>query len=530
MSTKLTSAAAVKELETILVTFQKDGTDLRKETFQTKRLDAFKEIITRYNKAKKAKGVPIEKVYENLRDEAHKTLSLGEPQEVAFPRLTSDHLDSLLKDVEALRNQIPSLTLDTDSLSISWIDGPIILSNQEWVKSHREDYECTEDLGLFKITVNLWGFSTEGEQRNSYGEVIRRITLSEGALSVVPASRQLKGLSGYYHPHISGGPCLGEALGPLAVAAKTGNLCQVVDVMAGWLRSYNPGTSYSTLQDFSHAPCPLCRKWFMARGSERCGRCGRRSCPTCLDKGVACSHCKGPIRQHCCGIGSSKTCKDCKDQICGTCCRTLDRRRDTAGANGVPLVGPEYDALISCGCCGTRFAVCPKHAGSTERWTRFGGHRYCKSCKAQGVRTRRNSVQCKALFTLIKKRAEEAIELYEQEQPHNQSIDDLKNSQWGQAALRLKAFIPEGGCTCEGCGTQWFHTTWGLPTKASINRQLYPETKVRKAEFKHQWESWVTSKDPGVLADAVRSLQDAVLNSPWVSGSSRDGKDKATSK
>lgn len=167
------------------------------------------------------------------------------------------------------------------------------------------------DLGPFGIVLNCKADSREA------------FTYSVEALDANSA----EGRDDVTHPHINGEKlCAGDALHPIDAALDEGRLCDFFLLVRSVLHTYNSGSAYVRLEDWSGEPCHDCG-YLMGDGEGfYCDVCDRNFCESCVSTchicdTVACSSCMGTCtaceRATC--TSCLKDCRECGDACCPEC-------------------------------------------------------------------------------------------------------------------------------------------------------------------------------------------------------------------
>jgi hypothetical protein len=230
-----------------------------------------------------------ENVAEALEAEYDKSL-LQTPQEIA-------------RDLLGLLDDYQEIHVNPKTMEIHVVTEPITLTWED------EEYE----LGRFRIEVML----REEELPQ----------ISAVALEPNPAI----GKNHITHPHVNEqAVCLGNAIGPIALACKQGRVRDVVDLIAAVLRNYNPESPYISLEDWKAQPCSDCDSDVT---DSSCYACERSLCADCYN---SCYHCGVSMCSrhfyHCesCGVTlcdeHSYNADDDSGPYCGSCQDSVNER------------------------------------------------------------------------------------------------------------------------------------------------------------------------------------------------------------
>lgn len=115
------------------------------------------------------------------------------------------------------------------------------------------------------------------------------------------------------HPHIRGGdPCLGEASACLQSAWETGDITSVVDIMEGYLRSYNENSAYKKIYEILGVTCKDC-----GHEDDDMSNCDGCDEPSCCQ-----SNCEICEIYRCSACEDMSSCDSCNKSICHGCSNT----------------------------------------------------------------------------------------------------------------------------------------------------------------------------------------------------------------
>ena len=149
------------------------------------------------------------------------------------------------------------------------------------------------------------------------------------------------GHRGVTHPHVRDGHlCAGDAVDPIRLALEDGRIADAFVLVRSVLRTYNPASPYTPLEEWGGRPCAECGRTipgderygcegcdadFCESCSEGCGRCDSTRCSGCLDP---CALCRTPCCSHCLDDDPAgrALCSDCW-AICDDCDRRFPKDR-----------------------------------------------------------------------------------------------------------------------------------------------------------------------------------------------------------
>ena len=153
------------------------------------------------------------------------------------------------------------------------------------------------------------------------------------------------------HPHVRDDTlCAGEASVPIAAALADGRVCDAFLLIDRVLHTYNAGSPYVALDDWSGIACADCGCGCAEDDLYRCQECGADMCESCIS-----------------------TCDACGESYCGNCLR----REGAGGSNDGDDGGGDGDSL--CPSCRTDCPRCGRVA-SREDVEEQGT---CASCDEQ---------------------------------------------------------------------------------------------------------------------------------------------------
>ena len=196
-------------------------------------------------------------------------------------------------------------------------------------------------LGPFAIEFH-WDRAAHGPAARCFAAV---------ALAPNPAA----GRDAVVHPHVEGTTvCLGAATGPLTSALADGRLADAFLLVRAVLTTYNPGSPYVPLGEWSGVPC---------------GDCGRRADP---DETSACGGCEADLCDGCVG-----SCAACSAARCGGCLAACDACR----ADCCPgcLESTVEDRAVCPGC----LAACPRCGGQVPKDELAETTHPCPACRRE---------------------------------------------------------------------------------------------------------------------------------------------------
>jgi len=138
------------------------------------------------------------------------------------------------------------------------------------------------------------------------------------------------------HPHVRDRHlCAGDAAAPIRRALDDGRIADAFVLVRSVLRTYNPSSPYTPLEDWGGSPCRECGR--SAAGDERfcCEGCDADFCESCTR---GCARCDSPRCSGCldpCALCRQECCSSCLDDdpagraLCSDCwanCDDCDRR------------------------------------------------------------------------------------------------------------------------------------------------------------------------------------------------------------
>ena len=214
----------------------------------------------------------------------------------ALPRDYRPTLRQVHEELAALHDEFDQVEIDLKGGTLAVVTEPVVL----------EDV----DLGRFEIRLDWGGLVSD----RTY-EVI--------ALDPNPAACS----SDTTHPHVQGDHlCEGEGRLPIRQALEQGRLCDFFLVVAQILGTYNPGSAYVRLDDWSGRPCADCGASTSDDDASSCRRCGSTLCPDCSVRCAGCEddHCSECLETcdgcdaHCCR-GCRSQCQQCRGDFCDEC-------------------------------------------------------------------------------------------------------------------------------------------------------------------------------------------------------------------
>ncbi|HEV8068976.1 MAG TPA: hypothetical protein VGP76_14665 [Planctomycetaceae bacterium] len=214
-------------------------------------------------------------------------------------------------DLVALSEEFEGVTIDASNQTLSVTTEPIVLEEI--------------DLGPFEIGLH---WDRIGERRPY--EVI--------ALNPNPAGES----SETKHPHVKGEQlCEGDGRLSIDRALRAGRLLDFFQIVSRILDTYNPGSAYVSLSNWSGSPCADCGDTVCDGDQYGCDRCGDLLCRDCLSSCVRCDAlCCNSCRHYCRSCeesicsGCQHDCGQCQRSVCNSClsetglCQECQEERD----------------------------------------------------------------------------------------------------------------------------------------------------------------------------------------------------------
>jgi hypothetical protein len=87
------------------------------------------------------------------------------------------------------------------------------------------------------------------------------------------------------HPHVNDGYlCLGEAAEAVERALIQGRLCDFFMLARSVLETYNAGSAYADLDEWTGEPCAMCEERCSEGDSCSCDECAATLCDDCIER------------------------------------------------------------------------------------------------------------------------------------------------------------------------------------------------------------------------------------------------------
>jgi hypothetical protein len=187
----------------------------------------------------------------------------------------------IFRDLLALSDEFEDVKVDRSNQTLSVTTEPIVLEEI--------------DLGPFEIRLH---WDRVGERRPY--EIV--------ALEPNPAGES----SETTHPHVRGEQlCEGDGRVSIDRALRAGRLLDFFQIVSRILDTYNSGSAYVSLSNWSGSPCADCGDAVCDGDQYTCDRCGDLLCRECLS---SCAKCDA-ICCHTC----TNYCRSCEESICSGC-------------------------------------------------------------------------------------------------------------------------------------------------------------------------------------------------------------------
>ncbi|PAY20993.1 hypothetical protein CKO51_02790 [Rhodopirellula sp. SM50] len=120
------------------------------------------------------------------------------------------------------------------------------------------------------------------------------------------------------HPHVQSETlCEGDGHQPIKHALADGRLYDFFLIVRQILQTYNPGSAYISLNDWSGVECGDCGANVDEDDTCVCDRCGRRTCSDCS---CGCDGCDESFCHNC-----TSMCEGCRSYYCNGCMESCDR-------------------------------------------------------------------------------------------------------------------------------------------------------------------------------------------------------------
>ena len=238
-------------------------------------------------------------------------------------------LDHLARQADGLASQLRNPTQDPPTLRELYEE--LLAASDEFdaveLDSPGEIALATEPIwlrdlcfGRFRIVLNLI------EMRHSAPEYWYTVE----ALDPNPASSD----SSVTHPHVSRDTlCAGEAANPIRTALLSGRLSEFFLLVRSVLRTYNPGSPYVRLGEWSGITCSDCGYATSEDCGGSCPGCDDFVCDECLRSCAACgvARCRSCLSQS--EISDDWICPDCEAECegCGRRCANTELENELCG-------------------------------------------------------------------------------------------------------------------------------------------------------------------------------------------------------
>ncbi|SFJ51492.1 hypothetical protein [Planctomicrobium piriforme] len=197
-------------------------------------------------------------------------------------------------NLRELWEELQSLNQEFENVELHWRERALAVTTERIVL---EDV----DLGPFEIRLDL------NQLRGPAPYQIR-------ALDPSPAASQ----SRVTHPHVQQEQlCEGDGKPVLARALQEGRLGEFCLLVRQILRTYNAGSAYVPLSEWTALPCSDCGTQTNDEDASECRRCGSRLCERCSQLCLGCSN------SHCSDCG--QRCPHCDDWFCEHCLNQCER-------------------------------------------------------------------------------------------------------------------------------------------------------------------------------------------------------------
>ena len=244
---------------------------------------------------------------------------------------------SIYEDLLALEDEFENVEVDLQEKVLSVTTGPIELEGVP--------------LGRFQI-------------RLKWQKLLEHRAYEALALDPNPAATS----SSTTHPHVqSDSLCEGEGRAAIGAALEQGRVLDFFLLVRQVLETYNPGSAYVPLSDWSGVECSDCGVTACEEDSTSCGRCDAslcsdcsRSCSECHRNlcnscGTVCDGCDTDFCSACLG-----ECTACGERYCGECltqgqCRSCQEDQETGDEDedsSAPAAPAESGATVQPVCLG----------------------------------------------------------------------------------------------------------------------------------------------------------------------------------
>lgn len=173
-------------------------------------------------------------------------------------------IGSVYEELVAAEEQFAEFSIEPRSGIVSIVSDPVELEGVT--------------LGSFRIEIDINGIPTR--------QILSSVKTI--ALDPNPASND----DSVTHPHVRDQvPCLGDASLPVRNALREGRLCDAFQLISVMLSSYNQGSAYMALEDWSGQICSECARSSSSDDTASCDRCGCSLCSRCSTSCDRCGSC-----------------------------------------------------------------------------------------------------------------------------------------------------------------------------------------------------------------------------------------------
>lgn len=193
---------------------------------------------------------------------------------------------ALYEELAALRYEFDDVAFDFSANTIHVVTDAVTLDDTP--------------LGRFRIVLDLSRLN-DRYQQPLYA--VRTVAIDPNPAGTEPAVT---------HPHVRDDvPCLGDACLPVRNALIEGRLLDAFQLIDRVLHTYNDGSAYVQLEDWSGAACEECDRIASSDDLSSCDNCGCRLCEDCC---------------YCCDRCSSTYCRSCLTERSGVGRNSRDSR------------------------------------------------------------------------------------------------------------------------------------------------------------------------------------------------------------
>jgi hypothetical protein len=226
--------------------------------------------------------------------------------------------------------ELVSMARNDDTFEVNLKEGYVAITTDPIILSEPDNADIEENLGQFKLKLTI----------KAVGDYY-------DAPVAVPLQPNVSSCDGKHpHPHVQGESenyliCLGEGERAIKTAIRHGRLGDALDITESILQNYTPEESFRTLETWHSTYCTQCRQVMPTDDDfeECCDEdCENGGCPSCMRH---CPNCHEPVcsdhyrRCGCCGNRYCPGCIDnvcesptCESNHCGTCshqCQDCDK-------------------------------------------------------------------------------------------------------------------------------------------------------------------------------------------------------------